>query len=299
MSYENAPATKMLATRCCCCGRPLLDAVSVSVGIGPDCREKYGFNIEVPEDSRKAANAVIHMVAVNPKAANLPEACAKLTSLGFSVLAAKLIGKLAKVIVSEKDGRFAVKTPYNEAVVAEMRRIPGRRWEPTEKLNYFPADQKPALFALLVKHFEGEVAVGPKGVFIVGAKAAAPAVGAITAETVEAPAVLYKDMSYEQKGIVDAQEAAKEARKAAMDDTDGTVSAQAMYDAAVVHDENEDRAWSCGLKECNGGEGCDGERVGECLGYAYLHKAPVGLLPVVSDFTDQYTKSHKKDRYRN
>ena len=38
MSYENAPATKMLATNCCCCGRPLVDSMSVELGIGPECR---------------------------------------------------------------------------------------------------------------------------------------------------------------------------------------------------------------------------------------------------------------------
>jgi gamma-glutamylaminecyclotransferase len=41
--YENAPATRLLATSCACCGRALLDAISVEAGIGPDCREKYGY----------------------------------------------------------------------------------------------------------------------------------------------------------------------------------------------------------------------------------------------------------------
>lgn len=35
-TYENAPATKMLATNCVVCGRALVDAVSVEMGIGPD-----------------------------------------------------------------------------------------------------------------------------------------------------------------------------------------------------------------------------------------------------------------------
>lgn len=34
-SYETAPATRKLATHCVCCGRPLVDARSVSLGIGP------------------------------------------------------------------------------------------------------------------------------------------------------------------------------------------------------------------------------------------------------------------------
>lgn len=43
MGYENAPATKLLATHCCCCARPLVDAKSVELGIGPECRKRHGF----------------------------------------------------------------------------------------------------------------------------------------------------------------------------------------------------------------------------------------------------------------
>jgi hypothetical protein len=43
MSYENAPATKMLAVYCACCSRPLVDAVSVETGIGPDCRKQHAY----------------------------------------------------------------------------------------------------------------------------------------------------------------------------------------------------------------------------------------------------------------
>lgn len=41
--YTAAPATILLATQCACCARPLLDAVSVETGVGPDCRKKHGF----------------------------------------------------------------------------------------------------------------------------------------------------------------------------------------------------------------------------------------------------------------
>ena len=34
--YTQAPATLMLATNCVCCGRALVDAVSVELGIGPE-----------------------------------------------------------------------------------------------------------------------------------------------------------------------------------------------------------------------------------------------------------------------
>lgn len=44
MSYENSAATKFVATHCGVCGRPLVDAESVSAGIGPICADKYGLD---------------------------------------------------------------------------------------------------------------------------------------------------------------------------------------------------------------------------------------------------------------
>ena len=66
MSYVNAPATKMLATHCCVCHRPLLDAKSVELGIGPDCLKRHGFNIDVPEVDRVEANFIVWQIAADP-----------------------------------------------------------------------------------------------------------------------------------------------------------------------------------------------------------------------------------------
>lgn len=41
-------------------------------------------------------------------------------------------------ISSCEDGKIKVKTPYNAAVVAALRKIPGRRWDPTEKVWLVP-----------------------------------------------------------------------------------------------------------------------------------------------------------------
>ena len=114
MGYENAPACKLLATHCCCCGRPLLDAKSVEYGIGPDCRRKYGFNDKHPEDVRKRANKVVYEIAlmasnVKPETADaLQGACVQLGALGFDKLAARVMQRVAKVAVDEVEGRLAV-----------------------------------------------------------------------------------------------------------------------------------------------------------------------------------------------
>src|SRR5687767_11998091 len=56
MTYENAPATRLLATRCACCHRALVDAESVERGVGPDCAKRYGYGLaQGPADLTLAA----------------------------------------------------------------------------------------------------------------------------------------------------------------------------------------------------------------------------------------------------
>jgi hypothetical protein len=61
--YETLHTTKIIATNCCACGRPLLDAASVAAGMGPTCRDKYGYG-SIAEDVRAEANVIIHKLGV-------------------------------------------------------------------------------------------------------------------------------------------------------------------------------------------------------------------------------------------
>lgn len=91
MSYENAPATKLLATACACCGRALVDAVSVETGIGPDCREKYGVTFDTTNDAHVEANALVFQVARKGMTAESARPIFdRLAALGFSVLADRI-----------------------------------------------------------------------------------------------------------------------------------------------------------------------------------------------------------------
>lgn len=47
--YEDAVSTKLLATHCCMCNRPLCDARSVELGIGPICEKNFGTRAEVSD----------------------------------------------------------------------------------------------------------------------------------------------------------------------------------------------------------------------------------------------------------
>lgn len=163
MSYENAKATKMLATHCAVCGRPLLDSVSVELGIGPDCRKKHGFNIEVPEATRMEANRLVHLIAERQTGLDAVEACRQLRNLGFTVLAERIATRLFEVRILRQDDKFVVSGPFTERAVTAFRSVPGRRWNKDACANEIPVAQKPALWAALKVAYPGYNVMGPDG----------------------------------------------------------------------------------------------------------------------------------------
>lgn len=181
MSYENAPATQMLATHCAVCCRPLLDAVSVNLGIGPECRKYSGYDIRVDEEKRAEANKLVHAIACGQSMSftDLAAACTELTLLGFSKLAETISKRRASISISEESGRLLVKTPFTEGSLKAIRAIRGRRPE-YEKVNVkgqglvdkfrgnsFPMVRKPEVWAMIKRCFPGAMGVGPKGAFVV------------------------------------------------------------------------------------------------------------------------------------
>lgn len=59
MGYEDASATKMMATHCLMCGRPLVDPESLERGVGPICARKWKvFTAAGPVDATALAHAV-------------------------------------------------------------------------------------------------------------------------------------------------------------------------------------------------------------------------------------------------
>lgn len=170
MSYESAPSTIMLATHCAVCARPLRDAKSVEMGIGPDCRKKHGFDVEIDPEARTEANKIIHALALhnggqqeNP--AFLPDAIARVHALGLHRLAEILTDRLAPVKISHVEGRIGVDTPYSEEIVAALRNVPGRFWDRDLKLNTYPDQRevKSTLWTTLRKLFPGALVKLPDG----------------------------------------------------------------------------------------------------------------------------------------
>lgn len=180
--YENAPATKMLATNCAVCGKPLVDAESCETGLGPICRAESGFDAGVADADREAANRLVFNAAIaaqQGRATVVVEIAKAVEKLGFPVLAEKMRARFVNVVAApesradifievEKDGKvYSVKTPYRRGAAEEFksawRTIPGRRYY--GGVNHIPVEQKPALWALLKQFFPGKWGKGPQGVF--------------------------------------------------------------------------------------------------------------------------------------
>ena len=161
--YENAPATRMVATYCAVCGRPLVDAKSVEMGIGPDCRRKYGFDLAVAEEARAEANKIVYQIAVDQDGSAIVEGCNRLRDLGFTKLAERILHRTAPVQVTAEGAFLVVMTGYDPRVVEAFRSMPGRRWDRIRKVNVVPASARASLEAMVARMFPGRVTVWPEG----------------------------------------------------------------------------------------------------------------------------------------
>ena len=173
MSYENTVQCRLLATHCCVCGKSLVDATSVQLGIGPDCRSHI--NQGISEDTRKACNVLTHEAAIAAQEGNITlvrRAAEMIRTLGLHVLADKILERfknaerLAKIKVTETEGGLIVKTPWKQSreFAAELRAIPGRVYKGTNK-NFIPAASKRQVWEFIKKWFPGVYGVGPQGSF--------------------------------------------------------------------------------------------------------------------------------------
>lgn len=164
--YENAPATRQLATRCAICARPLVDAASVTAGIGPVCRQRHGY-AEIPEHMRVLANQMIHKIARDgATAADKAEGINALRAMGLTKIVDKLIAFHATATITRGGVAITLKSKYSEALVAAVRRVPGRRYNRAEKVNVFPEGSGRALMDALSRSIGGQLCYGPKGAFV-------------------------------------------------------------------------------------------------------------------------------------
>lgn len=179
MGYEQAPATRLVATRCGYCGRPLLEAESLKAGIGPVCRERIGYNRQLAPIVRERVNQLIYEVAALQE---LPEAAStialnlvELEGYGFDVLVEAMCARVGLVHVLEIGADVRIKTPSfymtdpdkHQKVVGAWRMI-GSRWDREHKANVVRGTSKSTAWELLKKFYVGLWLVGPKGARQIG-----------------------------------------------------------------------------------------------------------------------------------
>ncbi|NDD56027.1 hypothetical protein EBZ39_19545 [bacterium] len=173
MSYTAAPACQLLATHCCCCGRPLVDSVSVELGIGPECRkgDTGGIDAATQDD----CNRLTRSAAVAAQSGNVErvrEIAETIESLGLSELANKIrkrfvnAEKRCKITIVDNGDMLIVETPFrrkdSSGFIEAWRNIPGRRYDRNRNANVVPVNQKRQL---LQRFFPGEFGKGPQGIF--------------------------------------------------------------------------------------------------------------------------------------
>ena len=184
MGYESSAACKIVATNCCACGKPLVDAKSVEVGMGPTCRKKYGWGVEVPDAVRALANKMVYRLAcdVSQDTVTLEsmEVADQLRDLGFAKIADIFQGRLIKIAVTvdtfNGEECYLVRAPYDETgqfnydCWAKGRhgvKVPAFK-APTKKKIFHWAIPKNSysrkrIFGALLKHYEGRLAFAPDG----------------------------------------------------------------------------------------------------------------------------------------
>jgi hypothetical protein len=172
MSYESSIQCRMLATNCCVCGKALVDATSVQLGIGPDCRNHI--NQGISEETRKTCNVLTHEAAIAAQDGNIVRvrrAAELIRSLGLDVLADKILARfknaerLAKVRITEENGTLVIRTPWKNlrGFSDAWRAIPGRTYR--NGRNVVPSSSKREVWELLKRYFPGVYGVGPQGAF--------------------------------------------------------------------------------------------------------------------------------------
>ena len=197
-TYENAAKTKLIATHCVCCGRPLCDAQSVETGVGPICGRKYGYDkcdrdadfqraivssktagcydsvaaLVANSDARSACNVLTHLLAADPENKRRDHIIDAIRYLGFSKLAERLKDRLTGSrgeLTVAVDGQYLLVSSVNlsgdmfTALLTEFRSVPGRRWMPELRSNRFPASSKSQLWRAMCRAAAGCRLVSDKG----------------------------------------------------------------------------------------------------------------------------------------
>lgn len=181
-----------VCSRCCHCGLNLTDAVSVERGIGPICSAK-GYHAdqkdgdpakamailaEFPElldflvtkyysneaDPRKFMNGLVRVASLNRGDLRLHEKISDaVEALGWGKLADATRESLAVIEIHKPAEagtpyRLRVKNrSFKWAFTSDLRQVPGVSFSRYPRKSWaFPESSKPAVWEIILKHYEGE-----------------------------------------------------------------------------------------------------------------------------------------------
>ncbi len=187
MGYENAPATRLVATHCCICSRDLVDAKSVEMGIGPVCRGRVGMKGRYP--NRETVNKLVYEAAIKAHGGDVDrvlEIATEVDQLGMPKLAEILRTRFIhiRLEIAEDDAEYIdVYTPFSMDFVRALHKyVPHmgmaqgvqvtakrKRLDDQQKFKCWMvrAGWKRGLLQALVAAYPGDRALGPKGVFTI------------------------------------------------------------------------------------------------------------------------------------
>jgi len=188
--YINAPATKLLATHCACCGRLLVDSKSVECGVGPECRKKHGYGeaqhlpnweklltvLLMPsppeslteaiaiQDAHRAANVLVYHIAAQQSGEYVEQYVEALAALGYVKLARRMVQRLNGIIVDQDGATLVVRGPYNPQL--GIRWIPGAAYSRKRGIRFTaPAEYNKLVWEALKNAYRtGTLVAGSKGV---------------------------------------------------------------------------------------------------------------------------------------
>lgn len=212
MSYLESPVVPVVATRCACCNQPLVDSVSVELGIGPVCRRKYGMtkpetdpdwdtflvHLDMLQEAgytmtadavsylqnrntQMVINALAYWAAVHAGEKEAALAAQAIHALGYHRFAAKIAENAGQAPVYGRiseggEGDYVlVFTPFCRAAVADWRAIPSRRWDAKEKANRVHGQDLPLVRELVAKHFPNAIVDLPSDSLFASATETRPA----------------------------------------------------------------------------------------------------------------------------
>ncbi len=167
MSYENAASTRMLATHCCLCGRPLVDADSVERGIGPVCMKRLMGDVPAGPD-REKVNGLVYEASVAlsfGKRDSVVKLAEEIAKLGYVVVAARVVEASlgAPIRIESKGNEYRFVAPFVDGFGSILRRaLPGAsvRWGGKEdKAWYVSSNARNALWKFCKSAYAGSVIV--------------------------------------------------------------------------------------------------------------------------------------------